>query len=158
MTFEIRPVDKDNFDSFIKLIIALADYEKLEPPSEEAKARLKKHCLSNTPKYHAFLGYTNDLPVSYIMYYFTYSSFLAKPTLYLEDIFVLETHRKKGYGKMLFNHLLKVAEKEECGRMEWCVLDWNTKAINFYEKLGARPLSEWHYYRLTEDKIRDLNG
>ncbi len=84
----------------------------------------------------------------YAFYFFSYSSFLARKTLYLEDIFITESKRRLGIGKLFFRELIKIAKKEKCGRMEWCVLDWNTKAIDFYNKLGAKPLNDWIYYRL----------
>jgi GNAT superfamily N-acetyltransferase len=86
-----------------------------------------------------------------MLYFFTYSSFLAKKTLYLEDIFVSETYRKLGIGKMLMDELVKIAKSHKCGRMEWCVLDWNFNAIRFYENIGAEHLKEWLYYRMSFD-------
>ena len=86
--------------------------------------------------------------VGYAIYFFTYSSFLARPTLYLEDVFVLESQRGKGAGKAFFAALRRIAKKERCGRMEWAVLNWNTPAIKFYDAQGARPLKEWTTYRL----------
>ncbi|HUR37934.1 MAG TPA: GNAT family N-acetyltransferase, partial [Planctomycetota bacterium] len=88
-------------------------------------------------------------PVGYAIYFFTYSSFLARPTLYLEDIFVLPEQRRLGLGGAFFKALLAEARREGCGRMEWVVLDWNTPAHRFYRKLGARLLDDWNTYRIV---------
>jgi len=94
--------------------------------------------------------------VGYVLYFFTYSSFLAKPTLYIEDLFVLEEHRGGGIGRGLFLKCVAEAVRRGCGRMEWSVLNWNTKAIKFYEGLGARKLDEWSVFRLDEKALRAL--
>lgn len=92
--------------------------------------------------------------VGYALYYYSYSSFLARPTLYLEDIFVMESHRKRGIGRGLFLRCVGEARRTGCSRMEWAVLTWNQKAIEFYEKLGAKRLNDWYYYRLSDDALR----
>jgi GNAT superfamily N-acetyltransferase len=94
------------------------------------------------------VAYVNGVPAAYITYYFTYSTFLAKPTFFLEDIFVLEEFRRHGLGSKLFHHCREVADKEGCGRMEWAVLDWNVDAQAFYQKLGGTQLP-WYFYRIT---------
>ena len=88
--------------------------------------------------------------VGYALYFYTYSSFVAKPTLYLEDLYVLDEYRKHGIGFSLFRKCVEIALEAGCGRMEWAVLTWNTKALKFYEKLGARRMSDWYVYRLDE--------
>ncbi len=95
----IEKVTAETFDDFLGLISKLAEYEKLAPPDEEAKNRLRRDCLSDKPKYRAFIGKVGGKPVSYVIYFFTYSSFLALPTLFLEDIFVLEEYRRHGVGQ-----------------------------------------------------------
>ncbi|MBU0756779.1 MAG: GNAT family N-acetyltransferase [Nanoarchaeota archaeon] len=152
----IERVDKNNFDDFFSLIVKLAEFENLTPPDEKAKIRMKKHATQDNPYYEAYIGKLDGKTIGYTVFFMTYSSFLGKPTLYLEDLFIVEEHRKKGYGKTIFNFLFKEAKKRECGRMEWSALDWNTPAINFYEGLGAKKLKEWIYFRLTEDKIEKL--
>ena len=149
MTIElvIEPVTADNFNDFIFLIEKLAEYEKLTPPDDEAKARLKVDGLSDNPKYEAFLGKLGDDYIAYIIYFFNYSSFLALPTLYLEDIFVLKEYRRRGFGMKLFNFCREQAKERGCGRIELCVLTWNEPAIKFYEKTGADRL-DWYFYRL----------
>jgi GNAT superfamily N-acetyltransferase len=97
-------------------------------------------------------------PTGYAILFETYSSFLARPTLYLEDIFILPQYRSRGLGLGLLHHCIQLAYERGCGRMEWTVLDWNTKAQRVYDGLGARRLSEWFLYRLDQDQIEELAG
>src|SRR4030042_2450128 len=146
----IEKVDAETFNDFLGLIDKLAEYEKLVPPNEEAKKRLRRDCLSDKPKYQAFVGKFGDKYVSYVVFLFTYSSFLALPTLFLEDIFVLEEYRRHGVGKKMFAFLKETAKREKCGRIEFTVLKWNKSAQEFYEKNKARRL-EWYLYRLIKE-------
>jgi GNAT superfamily N-acetyltransferase len=146
----INKVTAETFDAFLGLIDKLAEYEKLAPPDEEAKRRLRMDCLSDKPKYQAFTGKVGDKYISYAIFFFTYSSFLALPTLYLEDIFVLEEYRKQGVGKKMFEFLKETAKREGCGRIEFTVLKWNRLAQGFYEKNKAKRL-EWYLYRLVKE-------
>jgi GNAT superfamily N-acetyltransferase len=146
----IEKVKAETFDDFLGLIDKLAEYEKLPPPDDEAKRRLRRDCLSEKPKYEAFIGKIGDKPVSYIIYFFTYSSFLALPTLFLEDIFVLKDYRRQGIGQKMFDYLKETAKREGCGRIEFTVLKWNKSAQEFYEKNGAKRL-EWFLYRLVNE-------
>jgi GNAT superfamily N-acetyltransferase len=146
----IKKVTAETFDDFLGLIDKLAKYEKLTPPDEEAKNRLRRDCLTDNPKYQAYLGKIGDKTISYIIYFFTYSSFLALPTLFLEDIFVLEEYRRQGVGKKMFDFLKETAKREGCGRIEFTVLKWNKSAQEFYEKRKSQQL-EWFLYRLVKD-------
>ena len=152
----IEPIKNSNFDEFFNLIVNLAEYEKLTRPDENAKVRLKKHGLSKKPKYEAYVGKIEGKYVGYIIFFMTYSSILAKPTLYLEDIFVLKEYRCMGVGQKLFSFIVSKAKERDCGRIEWHVLDWNQTAIKFYEKNNAKHISNWLFYRLTSDKFNDF--
>ncbi len=155
--FSVRKATRSDSPGFLKLLVALANYEHLTPPTPAARRRIVNDIFS---KKLASLFVAEDRKfgqVGYALYFFTYSSFLARPTLYLEDIFVAEELRKRGIGKALFLACVREAKKRGCGRMEWAVLTWNQSAINFYEKLGARRLDEWHYYRLTSDTLKVLS-
>jgi GNAT superfamily N-acetyltransferase len=143
----IERVDEGNFDEFLGLVDELAAYERLDRPDEAARYRLRADGLSDHPKYEAYLGLVDGKPVAYLIYFLTYSSFLAMPTLYLEDIFVLEAYRRRGIGREMFGFCMERALEKGCGRMEWCVLDWNEPAIKFYEKNGAQRL-EWTFFRM----------
>jgi len=143
--------------ALLSLIDALADYEKLDRPDEDARARLVRDGFTqNPPRFRAYLAEHNEAPVGYAITFDTYSSFLACPTLYIEDIFVLPNARGHGAGSALLRHLAREAVAGDCGRMEWVVLDWNELAQNFYRRRGARHLADWQYYRLTRDAVEQL--
>lgn len=151
----VERVSEGNIEDLLQLIGALARFERLDPPGEEAEARLRKHALEDPPLFSAFLAFLDGRPVGYVTFYYTYSTFLAKPTLFLEDIFVLEEVRKQGIGADLFRFCAKEALERGCGRMEWSVLTWNESAIRFYEAMGGKRLG-WHFYRLDEEGMRKL--
>lgn len=138
------------------MLAALADFEHLEPPSPEGKRRIIEDIFEKK-RVGLLVGLSGKEHVGYALYFYTYSSFLARPTLYIEDLFVLREHRKRGVGLALLRHLAEEASKHECGRMEWSVLDWNRKAIAFYEKLGARRLKEWYVFRLPKAKFGSVS-
>ncbi|HNJ80220.1 MAG TPA: GNAT family N-acetyltransferase [Methanoregulaceae archaeon] len=154
--FAIGQVTDRTFPEFLHLLEALACYEHLNPPDDTARSRLKSDLLQDHPRYEAYLGRLGDVAVGFVTFFFTYSTFLARPTLYLEDLFVLPEARGKGAGKALLLHLAKLARERGCARMEWAVLDWNKPAIDFYRSLGAAPMDEWTVFRLTEEKLRAL--
>ena len=142
---------KDSAD-FLRLVDALAKYEHLEPPTKSGRRRLLEDIFSKDRIRLLVAVKKKDL-VGYALYFFSYSSFLAKPTLYIEDIFVLESQRGRGVGLGLFKRCAKEAAKEDCGRMEWAVLNWNKSAMTFYERIGAKKLADWSVYRLDGDGI-----
>jgi GNAT superfamily N-acetyltransferase len=149
----IRIAKRQDADIVCSLIDGLADYEKLERPTPEAKARLKEHGWpedGSAPRFSVLLAIddASETPVGYAITFETYSTFLAQPTLYLEDIFVLPGHRGHGHGKALLTTLIESAKTQGYGRVEWVVLDWNTSARAFYESLGAGYMSEWLHYRI----------
>jgi len=146
----IQQVNEEIFDDFLGLIDKLAEYEKLAPPNEEARRRLRIDCLSDRPKYQALVGKIGDKFVSYIIYFFTYSSFLGLPALYLEDIFVREEYRRQGVGKRMLDYLKEIAKREGCCRIEFTVLKWNKSAQEFYEKNKAKRV-DWFLYRLVRE-------
>ena len=152
----IRTATAADADTLLELVDALADYEKLERPDPAARARLRRDGFGDTPRFRAYLGEVDGEPVAYAITFHTYSSFLALPTLYLEDLFVLPDARGRGMGSALFRHLVEEAVREGCGRMEWVVLDWNRVAIDFYERQGARRLTEWYTYRLDRERMLAL--
>jgi len=143
----IERVTRDNFSDLLHLIQELAKFEKLAPPDEAARKRLRRDALSKNPKYEAYLGRLGPKYVAYIIFYFTYSSFHALPNLFLEDIFVLEEHRKRGIGQAMFDFIVERARSKGCARIELTVLDWNKAAQRFYEKNKAEKTS-WYFYRL----------
>jgi GNAT superfamily N-acetyltransferase len=153
---KIEKVNKNNFNDFLYLLEKLAKYEKVDPPNNSAKLRLKTDFLSDN-KCEAYLFRINDKTVAYTIFFMTYSSYLALPTLYIEDLFVLEEFRRKGIGKKMFKFCIKKAKEKNCGRIEWTVYNWNKSAIEFYEHLGAICL-EKKYYRLNRNKIEAISS
>lgn len=155
---EISRATREDGPTLLSLIDALADFEKLQKPAGDARVRLLDHGFGEQPKFETWLGRVDGIAVAYALAFETYSSFLALPTLYLEDIFVLPEYRKRGVGLALFTHLVAEAQRRGCGRMEWAVLDWNVNAIRFYERLGAHWLRDWKVYRLTRYDFPSVAG
>lgn len=152
-TVVVRQMLPEDGLAFLGLIDALADYENLERPDRDAKARLLVDAFSDLPRFEVRLAEVDGAVAGYAFFFMTYSSFLAKPLLYLEDIFVLTEHRGVGAGKALFDACVSAARARGCGRMEWRVLTWNEPAIAFYLRRGARNLEEWHTFRLDGDAL-----
>jgi len=152
MRIVIRKGRRADAEQFLNLVLALAEFEDLDPPSMQGRRRLVDDIFGKK-KINLLVASDGTRLVGYAIYFFTYSSFVAKPTLYLEDLFVLEKYRKLGIGFSLFRRCVEIAQVEGCGRMEWAVLTWNTKALKFYEKLGARRMSDWYVYRLDEHAL-----
>jgi GNAT superfamily N-acetyltransferase len=151
---EVRRAEASDVPALLTLIEALADYERLAPPGEAERARLVRDGwpVEGSPRFQAWIALAMhggaQRPIAYAITFETYSSFLARPTLYIEDIFVLQSERRGGVGGVLFNRLVEEARRRGCGRVEWVVLDWNTSAQEFYRKKGAAHLAEWQHYRL----------
>lgn len=144
----VRKARSEDSSVLLQLIESLARYEKLTPPDPDARNRLLRDMFSDRPRIEAYLAEEQHQPVGYSLVLETYSSFLALPTLYLEDLFVLPEYRGTGAGFALFQAMVEEAFRRGCGRMEWSVLDWNQLAISFYKRVGARHMREWQLYRL----------
>jgi ribosomal protein S18 acetylase RimI-like enzyme len=149
MNLRIRKAKKSDAKEILKLIIELAKFEKLTPPGKAEQRRLISDAFSKNPPFKIILAFDGKEAIGYAFYFFTYSTFLAKPTLYLEDIYISDKCRGYGVGKKLMNELISIAKKKKCGRLEWIVLDWNKNAIDFYDRLGAKGMNEWKFYRYT---------
>lgn len=152
----LRQAERADASTLISLIVALAEFEKLPPPDADAQARLIADGFGVTPKFEAWLAEWDGQAVGYAFVFETYSTFLARPTLYLEDLFVLPDLRRRGVGKALLRHCVQLAHERGCGRMEWTCLDWNVGAQAVYEKMGARRMHEWYTYRLTREGMEGL--
>src|SRR5918911_50167 len=131
----VRKATPDDADAILGMVVALAEFEKLPPPDEAARERLLADAFGPRPRFEIFLAELIDQVVGYAFVFETYSTFLALPSLYLEDLFVLPEYRGRKVGYALFRHCARQALDRGCGRFEWAVLDWNTHAINFYERL-----------------------
>ena len=148
----IVPLAPDRFDEFVDLLRALADYERLEPPDAAAIERLRRDAFGDgkPPRFEAALAVNSKgKAVGYATWFQTYSTFLARPTMYLEDLFVRDDSRESGAGSALFEHVRTMGAQRGCGRMEWQVLDWNTLAREFYHRREATWMKDWLTYRIT---------
>ena len=155
----IVPLTPERFGEFVELINALADYERLSRPDADAVERLRSDAFGSRPRFEAALALAgDDQPVGYAIWFETYSSFLAKPTIYLEDLFVREEVRRSGIGGALFDHVRALGEQRGCGRMEWQVLDWNVPAREFYARRRARWLEQWLVYRIDYSDAESKRG
>jgi GNAT superfamily N-acetyltransferase len=155
---EIRRARKADASAFLDLVVALANFEKLPPPDASARRRLVRDALGAKPKYRLWIIELDGRVVAYAIFFFTYSSFLARPTLYLEDIFVHPDARGRGVATAVMKKLAAEARKEGCGRFEWMVLDWNTPAIRLYRGLGAEEKKTWILYRAEGRRLTRLAG
>lgn len=153
--FTIRKAGPEDV-SLIKLgIDALAEYEKLSHQVSVTTQQLSESLFKRNEA-HCILAFEGEIAVGFAIYVYNYSTFLGKKGLYLEDLFVYPSYRGLGYGKRLLLTLAKIAHDENCGRMEWSVLNWNTPAIEFYTRLGAAPLNGWTTFRLDQETISAL--
>jgi GNAT superfamily N-acetyltransferase len=159
---EIRPATAADGPTILGLIEALAEFEKLAPPDAAAQQRLLQDAFGTHPRFEIFLaevtqpGETKVVVAGYAFIFETYSTFLAQPTLYLEDLFVLTEYRGQRVGLALFNYCVEQAHLRGCGRMEWTVLHWNENAIRFYQARGAKHMDEWYLYRLTQPDFKKI--
>ncbi len=154
----VRPVTAADLAQLLDLIDELADYEHLPRPDAEARRRLAADASADPPRFSALLGELDGQAVGYAIWFLTYSTFLARPSLYLEDIFVRPDARSHGVGLALFRACAREAVRRGCGRYEWQVLAWNRLAIDFYERLGARHQADWLPYRLDGEQLAALGG
>ena len=154
----VRALTPADVPVLLALIDALADYERLPRPDAAARERLARDATAAPPRFQALLAERAGEIVGYAIYFETYSTFLAQPTLYLEDLFVLPEARRHGAGSALFRACAAEAVRRDCGRMEWAVLTWNRLAIDFYARFAAQPLDDWRPYRLTGPALRRAAG
>jgi GNAT superfamily N-acetyltransferase len=154
--FQIRPACVEDVPVILELIRDLATYERAPDEVTATEEQLVDFLFGERLAAEVLLAYEGRLPVGFALYFYNFSTWLGRPGLYLEDLFVKQEKRGKGYGRALLVELAKIARDRGCGRMEWAVLDWNEPAINFYRALGAKPMDEWTVFRLTRDEIARL--
>jgi GNAT superfamily N-acetyltransferase len=152
----IVPATEPDIPVILDLIRALAEYEKLSPTVTATEARLRETLFGVKPAAEALLAHWDGECAGFAVFFPTYSTFLAQPGLYLEDLFVKPHLRGKGIGFALLKRLTGIASERGCGRLEWAVLNWNQPSIRFYKQLGALPLDEWTKYRLTGETLQSL--
>lgn len=156
MTFAIRPAERADAPEVLRLIGELARYEKLEHMAAGTESQLAAALFGPRPAAEALVAERGGRAVGFALFFTTFSTFLCKPGLYLEDLFVEPEHRGAGIGKALLRRLAALAVERGCGRFEWRVLDWNTPSIRFYESLGAVVMPEWQLVRMTEPEFGAL--
>ena len=154
--FEIRPARVEDVPDILGLIRELATYERAPNEVTATEEQLVDVLFSEKPVAEVLLAFEKETPVGFALFFYNFSTWLGRPGLYLEDLFVNPEKRGKGYGRALLVDLAKIAYDRGCGRMEWAVLDWNEPAIKFYRALGAKPMDEWTVFRLTRDGIAKL--
>lgn len=154
--FILRFATPDDVPILFSLIQALAEYEKLSDAVSGSAEALKEHLFGSRPCIEAVIVEYTGQAVGFALFFTNYSTFLTKPGIYLEDLFVLPEYRRQGIGETLITYLAKLAVERGYGRLEWSVLDWNAGAITFYQRMGASILEDWRICRVTEDTLHDL--
>ena len=154
--FAIRPATAADVPIILELIRALATYERAPNDVTATEDGLSKVLFGEKPAAEVLLAFENDRAVGFALFFHNFSTWLGKPGLYLEDLFVRPEDRGKGYGRALLVELAKIARDRGCGRLEWAVLDWNEPAIEFYKRLGARPMEDWTVFRLAGESLTRL--
>ncbi|MGZ3696125.1 MAG: N-acetyltransferase family protein [Bdellovibrionota bacterium] len=153
---EIRPAKKSDSAQILFFVKELAKFEKLTHEVVATVPQIKKTLFGKDATAEVLLAYYQGRPAGFALFFPSYSTFLGRPGIYLEDLFVLPDLRRYGIGSKLLRELARIAKKRKCGRLEWSVLNWNQRAIDLYKKIGARPQSEWTVYRMSEKKFKKL--
>jgi GNAT superfamily N-acetyltransferase len=154
----IRPATEADLGTIDELIRALAEYERMADEVVMDVQLLKKNLFGGRPYAEVLIAEMDGEAAGFALFFHNFSTFVGRPGIYLEDLFVKPEHRGKGFGKALLKRLAEIAVERDCGRLEWAVLDWNEPAIGFYKSLGARPNEEWTVYRLAGESLRNLAG
>lgn len=154
--FTIRDAERKDVPLIMEFIHGLAKYEKLGHEVVAGEADLERYLFGEERVAEVLLGYEGEVPVGFALFFHNFSTFLGRPGIYLEDLFVLEEYRGKSYGKKILSKLAALALERNCGRLEWAVLDWNAPSIEFYKSLGARTMDEWLINRLSGEDLANL--
>ncbi|QOL19792.1 GNAT family N-acetyltransferase [Candidatus Bodocaedibacter vickermanii] len=155
-TFEIKQATVKDTPVILSFIKELAEYEKLLHEVVATESILEQTLFGDNSTTEVVIGYLNQQPISFALYFHNFSTFLGRPGIYLEDLFVKPEARGKGIGQKMLSYLAHIAKERKCGRLEWWVLDWNETAIGFYKRIGAKAMDEWTVYRVTDQALDDL--
>mgnify|MGYP003145408848 CR=1 FL=1 len=158
VTLVIRPAERDDVPDIVRLIRALADYERLLPEMQASEDDLAAALFGAAPRVFCDVARLDGQTVGFALWFYTFSTFVGRHGIWLEDLFVEPERRGHGIGKALLSGLAARCVAENLGRLEWTVLNWNAPSIAFYESLGARPMSDWTTYRLTGDALAATGG
>ena len=156
--FRIEQATERDVSVVLKLIKGLADFEKLSHEVSTSEERLRETLFGSSPGADVLIAYSAEDAVGFAVFFQSYSTFLGRPGIYLEDLFVLPEWRKQGIGRRLLERVAQTAVDRGCGRMEWSVLDWNKAAFEFYESLGAQAMDQWTVYRLSGAALQSFGG
>jgi GNAT superfamily N-acetyltransferase len=154
--FRVQAATEQDIPLILQMTRALAEFEKVPHQVTASEADIRESLFGANPKAEAVVGYASDEPAGMAVFFHTFSTFLGRSGLYLEDIFVDEKWRGRGLGRELMRYVAKIAVARGCARLEWSVLNWNARAIAFYRQLGATPMDEWTVYRLSGDELARL--
>lgn len=155
--FKIRFAEEKDTDLILELIRELARYERILEEVQTTEALLRDSLFKRKAA-EVIIGEYEEKPVAYALFFHNFSTFVGRPGLYLEDIYVKPEMRGKGFGQAILSFLANLAVERNCGRFEWCCLNWNEKSIKFYESMGAVPMDEWTTYRVSGEKLHSLAG
>jgi GNAT superfamily N-acetyltransferase len=158
MTLNIREATESDVPLILQFIRDLAEYEKLAHLVVATEKQLHDTLFASSPYAEVLIAEEDGTPAGFALFFYNFSTFLAQPGIYLEDLFVKPEYRGRGYGKALLSRLARIAHERNCGRVEWAVLDWNEPSIAFYKSLGAQPMEEWQTFRLTGEPLEKLAG
>ncbi len=153
---QIKEATSKDVPLILAFIKGLAEYEQLSHDVVADEKTLRQTLFGKRTYAEVVIARYGGKPAGFALYFHNYSTFLGRPGIYLEDLFVWPEYRSKGIGRALLVHLAKLTQKRKCGRLEWAVLNWNESAINFYKKLGAVPMSEWTVFRMAGEALRKL--
>lgn len=154
----LRDAHKEDAELIVEYIKELAKFEQLSHECAATPELIKHWLFDQTPRAQCLLAEWNGSPAGFALYFYNFSTFLTKPGIYIEDVFIRPDFRRKGIARKIFQHLAQKALAEGCGRLEWWVLDWNKEAITFYASIGALPMSEWTVQRITGEALKKLAG
>jgi GNAT superfamily N-acetyltransferase len=154
--FQIKSATESDVSVILSFVKKLARYEQLLHEVVATEDLLRETLFGKRRTTEVAIGYLGTQPVGFVLFFHNYSTFLGKPGLYIEDLFVDEDYRRRGYGRALLLHVARLAKERDCGRLEWSVLDWNQPAIDFYKKLGALPMNEWTVFRVAGKSLDEL--
>ena len=154
--FTIRAATESDAAIILDLIKDLAEYERLSHEVEATADDIRKSLFGDRAVAEALIGEVDGLAISFALFFYNFSTFLGKPGIYLEDLYVKPQYRSNGFGRRMLAHIARLAIERNCGRFEWSVLDWNEPAIRTYDRLNARPMKEWLLYRLTGEALDQL--
>ncbi len=154
--YRVIPATPADVPVILQMARGLAEYERMPQAVTATEDDIRRTLFAEPRRAEAAIGYSAGVPAGIVVFFHTYSTFLGRPGIYLEDIYVEESHRGRGLGRVLMQYVARIAVERGCARFEWAVLDWNQPAIGFYEKLGARPQSDWTVYRLAGEALEQL--